>query len=347
MATQPLPFAATLDVLARILPPNLVKPRVGIVCGSGLSTLASSLRDPFEVPYTSLPGFGESTGAAVSARAAGGTDRPSQSPGTKAHSCSDCSDLGTACPWWRCSDGSTHTKGTRSPPSCTPSGYSPGSACRTSSVSRPHASHASLIPPPRPPPVTNAAGGLNPALAVGTIVVVHDHLALPNMTGPLNALFGPLVSPDHPRFVPLSDAYSPALRRLAFLAAHALALGRAALAEGTYAWVSGPTYETPAEGRFLRAAGADVVGMSTVPEVLAAREEGMEVVVLSLVTNAVVVPDTYRSIRDEVEAELAGRPVARPQGDVVSHEEVLAVGRQKAEVMRSLVARMVELLPLA
>lgn len=61
------------------------------------------------------------------------------------------------------------------------------------------------------------------------------------------------------------------------------------LHEGTYAYVAGPTYETPAEGRFLRAAGADVVGMSTVPEVLAAREAGVEVVVLSLVTNKVVV----------------------------------------------------------
>lgn len=59
--------------------------------------------------------------------------------------------------------------------------------------------------------------------------------------------------------------------------------------EGTYAYVSGPTYETPAEGRLLRAQGCDVVGMSTVPEVLAAREEGVEVVVLSLVTNKVVV----------------------------------------------------------
>lgn len=136
------------------------------------------------------------------------------------------------------------------------------------------------------------------------VIVIHDHLAIPNMTGGMNALFGPLLSPDHPRFLPLSDAYSAKLRRLAFLAAHDLALPDAALAEGTYAWVSGPTYETPAEGRFLRAAGADVVGMSTVPEVLAAREEGMEVLVLSLVTNAVVIPETYRSIKEEVKAEV-------------------------------------------
>jgi purine-nucleoside phosphorylase len=118
-------------------------------------------------------------------------------------------------------------------------------------------------------------------------------------------LLGPQTSPSHPRFLPLSDAYSPALRRLAFLASHQLSLDKSALAEGTYAWVSGPTYETPAEGRFLRKAGADVVGMSTVPEVLAAREEGLNVLVLSLVTNFVVIPDKYRSIKEEVEAEVS------------------------------------------
>ena len=75
--------------------------------------------------------------------------------------------------------------------------------------------------------------------------------------------------------------------------------------EGTYAWVSGPSYETPAEGRFLRNAGADVVGMSTIPEVVVAREEGMNVMVMSLVTNFVVIPESYRSIRDEVDAEVS------------------------------------------
>lgn len=119
----------------------------------------------------------------------------------------------------------------------------------------------------------------------------------------------PLLGPQHdlslPRFLPLSDAYSRSLRKLVFKAAYELSIERGALAEGTYAWVSGPTYETPAEGRFLRAAGADVVGMSTVPEVVAAREEGMNVLVLSLVTNAVVIPSGYKSVRDEVEAEVS------------------------------------------
>lgn len=135
------------------------------------------------------------------------------------------------------------------------------------------------------------------------VVVIQDHLALPALTG-MNPLLGPKTSPSHPRFLPCSDAYSPALRRLAFIASHDLALDKSALAEGTYAWVSGPTYETPAEGRYLRNAGADVVGMSTVPEVLAAREEGLNVLVLSLVTNFVVIPDGYRSIKEEVEAEV-------------------------------------------
>lgn len=182
----------------------------------------------------------------------------------------------------------------------------------------------------------------------------------------MNPLLGPPTSSDHPRFLPLSDSYSPLLRRLLFIASSQLSLDRSAIAEGIYAWVSGPTYETPAEGRFLRNAGADVVGMSTVPEVLAAREEGLNVMVMSLVTNFVVIPDTYRSIRDEVEAEvrfnlqlssesnhndnlmclqLSGKPVELPEAQIVSHEEVLAVGQEKADLMKKLVERVVELIP--
>lgn len=111
--------------------------------------------------------------------------------------------------------------------------------------------------------------------------------------------------PFDTRFVPVSSAYSFELRKAVFKAAHDLQFPSHFLAEGTYAWVSGPTYESPAEGRLLRAAGADVVGMSTVPEVVAAKQAGMDVVVLSLVTNPVVIPETYRSARAEVEAEVS------------------------------------------
>jgi len=136
--------------------------------------------------------------------------------------------------------------------------------------------------------------------------VINDHLALPNLTG-MNPLLGPHTDPSLPRFLPLSDAYSIPLRRLIFLAADKLQLPETDLAEGVYAWVSGPTYESPAEGRFLRKAGADVVGMSTIPEVLAAREEGLNVAVMSLVTNFVVIPEKARSIRAEVKAEVSWR----------------------------------------
>lgn len=134
-------------------------------------------------------------------------------------------------------------------------------------------------------------------------MVVHDHLALPNLTG-LNVLIGPRFSSSTPRFLPLSNAYSRALRKLVFYASHKLGLPRNLVAEGTYVWVTGPTYETAAEGDFLRKYG-DVVGASTVPEVVVAREEDMQVLVLSLVTNMVVMPEQARgiSIRDEIEYE--------------------------------------------
>ena len=137
--------------------------------------------------------------------------------------------------------------------------------------------------------------------------MLHDHLGIPNLSG-LNPLLGPQHDPSITRFLPTSDAYSTSLRRAFFRAVHELGFGLDDFAEGTYAWVSGPTFESPAEGRFLRAAGADVVGMSTVPEVLAAKEEGLEVIALSLVTNFVIIPDTYRSIKAEVKAEVSPIP---------------------------------------
>lgn len=91
------------------------------------------------------------------------------------------------------------------------------------------------------------------------------------------------------------------------------------LAEGTYAWVTGPTYESSVEGRFLRTAGADVVGASTVPEVLVAKEEGMEVLVLSLVTNSVVMAQK-ESIRAEVEAQMVCQIFF--QGQMLTTEEI-------------------------
>ncbi|KXN89711.1 Purine nucleoside phosphorylase [Leucoagaricus sp. SymC.cos] len=300
-------FVATIDSIRSKLPLELHNPRVGIVCGSGLSGLAAILQNVQKIPYEMIPGFGTSTVQGHSSELAFGLLGKNNIPVVAML-------------------GRFH--------------FYEGHPLST--VVYPIRAMARLGV--KEIIITNAAGSLNPDIPVGTIVVIHDHLALPNLVG-TNPLLGPLVSPSQTRFLALSDAYSSSLRRLAFRAANQLSLERSALAEGTYAWVCGPTYETSAEGRFLRNAGADVVGMSTVPEVVVARDEGMEVMVLSLVTNFVVIPSSYWSIREEVEAETAGNPVILPTSQIVSHEEVLAIGKEKAEVMKSLVQRVVELLP--
>jgi purine-nucleoside phosphorylase len=124
--------------------------------------------------------------------------------------------------------------------------------------------------------LTNAAGGLNPAWPVGQPVVISDHL---NLTG-TSPMVGPHPPADRPaRFVDLTEAYSPRLRKLA-------AEVDPGLPEGVYAALLGGAYETPAEIRMLAGFGADLVGMSTALETIAARHLGAEVFGVSLVTNA-------------------------------------------------------------
>jgi purine-nucleoside phosphorylase len=146
--------------------------------------------------------------------------------------------------------------------------------------------------------LTNAAGGLRADFTVGQPVLISDHL---NLTAR-----SPLVGAE---FVDLVDAYAPRLRELA----RAL---EPELAEGVYAGLPGPHYETPAEIRMLRTLGADLVGMSTVHETIAARAAGAEVLAISLVTN--------------LAAGMTGQPL--------SHAEVLEAGRQSATRMGSLLA---------
>jgi purine-nucleoside phosphorylase len=122
---------------------------------------------------------------------------------------------------------------------------------------------------------TNAAGSLDAAMPPGALMLVEDHLNLPQRS--------PLWEErDDRRFVDLSAAYDPALRALAQRAA---AAAGHRLHAGVYAWVVGPQFETPAEIRMLQRLGADAVGMSTVPETIAARHAGLRVLALSLITN--------------------------------------------------------------
>jgi purine-nucleoside phosphorylase len=146
--------------------------------------------------------------------------------------------------------------------------------------------------------LTNAAGGIREGFAVGQAVLVSDHL---NLTAR-----SPLVGAT---FVDLTDLYSARLRELARTV-------EPDLAEGVYAALPGPHYETPAEIRMLRTMGADLVGMSTALEAIAARAAGAEVLALSLVTN--------------LAAGLTGEPL--------DHHEVIAAGRAAAERMGDLLA---------
>jgi len=125
---------------------------------------------------------------------------------------------------------------------------------------------------------TNAAGGINLELERGGLVLISDHI---NLQG-CNPLAGPNDDALGPRFPDMSEAYSRRLRAVAHEVGSGLGIR---LAEGVYAAVLGPSYETPAEIRYLRTIGADVVGMSTVPEVIVANHMGIEVLGISCVTN--------------------------------------------------------------
>jgi len=163
--------------------------------------------------------------------------------------------------------------------------------------------------------ITNAAGGLNGSYNVGDIVCVTDHFSLPQLAGK-NALVGPNDAELGPRFPPTSNAYPPFMRNAATQAAKVLGLDFFR-STGTYCFVSGPMYESPAECRFLQSAGGDVVGMSTVPEIIAAHHCGIKVLCLSLVTNIVVAKTDSK--------------------ESANHEEVLETVNNRSVQMQSLV----------
>jgi purine-nucleoside phosphorylase len=126
--------------------------------------------------------------------------------------------------------------------------------------------------------LTNAAGGINAGYKQGALVVIRDHI---NLQG-ANPLIGPNDERFGPRFPDMSKAYSQVYRTIAGEEARRLKME---IEEGVYAALSGPSYETPSEIRHLRTIGADLVGMSTVPEVIVARHMGIEVLGISCVTN--------------------------------------------------------------
>jgi len=144
--------------------------------------------------------------------------------------------------------------------------------------------------------VTNAAGAVHPDIAPGDLMLITDHLNLIGMAGH-SPLLGPNLDEFGPRFPDMSQAYDRALQDIARQAAAHLKLP---LREGIYACLGGPSFETPADLRFLRSAGVDAVGMSTVPEVTVARHGGMRVLGISGISNKANLDGSTATTHEEV-----------------------------------------------
>lgn len=251
---------------------------VGVVLGSGLAAVGDRVRRARSVPYAALPGFPETSVAGHPGRMVAGT----------------IADRGVLV---LC--GRVHAY----------EGYAPsevGFGVRVLAT----LGVGTVI-------VTNVSGGVDPALTVGEIAVISDHI---NLTG-LSPLVGPNDERLGPRFLDMTEAYGRDLRAVAAAAGKEI-LG-AAPREAIYAGMLGPSYETPAEVRMLRGLGAGLVGMSTVHEVIAARHAGLRVLGLSLVANA----------------------AAGVGDDELCHEDVTRAAAAGAERMGTLIEAIVARLP--
>lgn len=222
-----------------LLSQTSLRPRIGLVLGSGLGGFADGLSDATRIPYTNIPFFPRSTaighaGQMVIGSAAGVPVAAMQ--------------------------GRVHLY----------EGYSAHEVTFPMRVFDGMNIRAVIL--------TNAAGGINLEYTQGALVVLTDHI---NLQGH-NPLVGPNDERFGPRFPDMTQAYSKPYRELALAAAKQA--GKT-LYQGVYAGLLGPNYETPAEIRYLRAIGADLVGMSTVLEVIAARHMGIKILAISCVTN--------------------------------------------------------------
>jgi purine-nucleoside phosphorylase len=222
-----------------------MSPRIGIVLGSGLGAVAEAVESPVFVPYGEIPHFPQSTVEGHSGRIVAGYMN------------------GVAVVVMQ---GRVHYY----------EGYTPQQVTFPMRVLGRLGLTAVIL--------TNAAGGIHPSYRVGELVLISDHinyLGFNPLIGPNEARFGDGVSTGL-RFFDMTEAYSRKLRTLALAAARAEGFP---LEEGVYLATSGPSFETPAEIRAFRAMGADLVGMSTVPETIVARHMGIKVLGLSCVTN--------------------------------------------------------------
>lgn len=268
---------------------STVAPRVGLILGSGLGVLGDQIRGADVIDYAGIPGFPVSTVEGHAGRLVLGALE-----GTSGKA--DDSDAGVA--------------------SATPvvimqgrfhyyEGYSMDQVVFPVRVMK-LLGVETLI-------VTNAAGGINKEFTPGDLMLITDHIKF-FTDSPLR---GPNIGAFGLRFNDMSSAYAPELRERARSAARA---GGVALREGVYAYMPGPSFETPAEIRMLRTLGADAVGMSTVPEVIAAVHAGIRVLGISAISN--------------MAAGILDQPL--------HHEEVMETGRRVQETFIGLVRAIVE-----
>lgn len=253
-------FALADSAATLLLSKTPLRPKIGLVLGSGLGAFADELSTATRIPYEQIPSFPRSTaighaGQMVIGKAEGIPLAAMQ--------------------------GRVHLY----------EGYSPHQVAFPMRVFGRMGVRAVVL--------TNAAGGINLSYQQGALVVVKDHL---NLQGQ-NPLVGPNDDRFGPRFPDMTHAYCNEYRTMVLTAAQAR--GKT-VHEGVYAALLGPSYETPAEIRYLRTIGADLVGMSTIAEVIVARQMGIKVLAISCVTN--------------MAAGILDKPI--------SHEEVLETGRR-------------------
>ncbi|KAJ5545356.1 hypothetical protein N7535_006255 [Penicillium sp. DV-2018c] len=291
-----------VSYLRTSLPESLQKPKVAIVCGSGLGGLADTIQPDsrIEYDYASIPHFPRSTVAGHAGKLVFGflsQNIPAVLMVGRAH-------------YYE--------------------GHSIDQVAFPIRVFKQLAVDTVVL--------TNAAGGLNSEYAVGDLVLLNDHLFLAGLAG-THPLRGANEEEFGVRFPPLSDAYDLELRRHVHQAWKTVMSPESnrKLHEGVYAFVGGPTYETRAESRMLRMLGADVVGMSTVPEIVTARHCGLRVLAFSLVTNQAVLSPVPRGDEDVLQDKAAGELNAMLEEGKATHEEVLEAGRAAAMDMQKLV----------
>ncbi|KAK6455235.1 purine nucleoside phosphorylase [Scheffersomyces xylosifermentans] len=229
---------------------KLTKPRVMIICGSGLGGIADVLHpdDKIEIAYSEIPGFKVSTVPGHAGKLIFGLIGFNKVP-------------------VMCMVGRLH--------------FYEGYTFQETTLPVRLAKKLDVTTVV----VTNAAGGVNPVFKPGDLMLIDDHINFPGLAG-YHPLRGPNLAEFGPRFQPLSDAYDFDLRKLFYTKAKKdLGIVRN-IHEGTYFFAAGPTFESRAEVRMIRSMGGDAVGMSTVPEVIVARHSGLKVLALSLITNA-------------------------------------------------------------